>query len=67
MSTAQVQGVLAVLFLVIAVCTFLLQGKQYPTFISAALFGMFFAATDWGSGLMTWVRGLAIGIFQAAS
>lgn len=67
MSASMVQGVLAILFLVIAVCTFLLQGKQWPTFITAGLFGMCFAATDWGSGLMTWLRELAIGIFQAAS
>ena len=42
MSSSTVQGVLACMFLVIAICTFLLQGKQWPTFISAVLFGMFF-------------------------
>jgi hypothetical protein len=67
MSAGMTQGVLAILFLVIAVCTFLLQGKQWPTFISACLFGMCFAATDWGTGLMGWIRALAMNIFQAAS
>jgi hypothetical protein len=67
MSEAQVQGVLAVLFLVIAICTFLLQGRQYPTFIAACLFGMAFASTGWGAALMGWLRGIAIGIFTAAS
>lgn len=67
MSASLVQGVLAVLFGVIAVCTFLLKGRQYPTAISACLFGMFFAATDWGAGLTEWVRTFALGIFKAAS
>lgn len=67
MSASMAQGVLAILFLIIAICTFLLQGKQYPTFIAACLFGMFFAATDWGHSLTAWVRDIAVNIFQAAS
>ncbi|MFI6595031.1 hypothetical protein ACIBHX_02215 [Nonomuraea sp. NPDC050536] len=67
MSSSTVQGVLACMFLVIAVCTFLLQGKQWPTFISAMLFGMFFGGTEWGIGLMKWVAALGLNVFKAMS
>ena len=67
MTASMAQGVLAIFFLIIAVCTFLLKGRQYPTAITATLFGLFFAATDWGVAVTDWIRDLAIDIFQAAS
>lgn len=67
MTADQVQGVLAFVFLVVAVATFLLQGKQWPTFISAVLFGMFFGGTMWGASLMRWLAGIGTNIIRGMS
>jgi hypothetical protein len=61
------QGFLTLLLGVIAVCTFLLKGRQWPTFITAGLFGMFAGSTAWGAGLMGWVSALATTLVQALS
>lgn len=37
---------------VVAIATFMLKGKQWPTFITAGLFGIFLGATPLGAGLM---------------
>ncbi|MGW5689255.1 hypothetical protein [Nonomuraea sp. NPDC003754] len=67
MSASLAQGVLAVLFLIIAICTFMLQGKQWMTFIPAVLFGMFFGGTEWGAGIMRWVSSIAMNLFRSMS
>ncbi len=65
MTAAAAQAVLTLIFGVIAICTFLLKGRQWPTFITAGLFGMFAGSTDWGAGLMGWCGELARNIVQS--
>ncbi|WP_068925069.1 hypothetical protein [Planobispora rosea] len=67
MTAATMQGFITLMLFVIAVCTFLLKGRQWPTFITAGLFGMFFGSTAWGSGLMGWVSALASTLVGAIS
>lgn len=55
MSPVQLQGVIALLFGVVAVSTFLLQGRQWLTFVTAGVFGMFFGSVPWGRGLMSMI------------
>lgn len=42
----------------IAVATFMLKGKQWPTFITAALFGLYLGGTSLGQ----WVQGIVNGL-----
>lgn len=58
MNAATAQAVICLILAIIAVATFLLQGKQWPTFISATLFGMFAGSTDWGGAVMKWVSAM---------
>ncbi|MGP4027284.1 hypothetical protein [Actinomadura sp. 3N407] len=37
----------ALIFFIIAVCTFMLKGKQWPTFITAGIMGFFLAGAGW--------------------
>lgn len=67
MTIGAMQGFLTLLLGVVAVCTFLLKGRQWPTAVTAALFGMFFGGTAWGAGLMGWVAALAGTLVQALS
>jgi len=46
------QAMLCLLLAVIAIATFVLKGKQWPTFISAGLLGVFLGATDPGNALV---------------
>jgi hypothetical protein len=67
MTPAATQAVLTLILGIIAVCTFLLKGRQWPTFITACLFGMFAGSTAWGSGLMGWCGDLVRSIIQSMS
>ncbi len=67
MTAAAAQAVLTVIFGIIAICTFLLKGRQWPTFITAGLFGMFAGSTAWGSELMGWCAAFARTIIQSMS
>lgn len=52
------QGVICLVLGIIAIATFLLQGKQWPTFISAILLGMFLGSTAFGGAVMGWVTSM---------
>ena len=59
------EAMICVLLGVIAVCTFWLKGKQWPTFITATVFGIFLGTTPIGSALKSgvmaffgWLNGL---------
>jgi len=57
MTTAAITVILGV----IAVCTFWMKGKQWPTFITATLFGIFLGTTPVGS----WARDLVENLMGA--
>ncbi|GII65375.1 hypothetical protein Ssi03_75340 [Sphaerisporangium siamense] len=67
MTAAAMQAVLTLIFGVIAVCTFMLKGRQWPTFITACLFGMFFGTTTWGRTIGAWISEFAAGIIKGLS
>lgn len=41
----------------IAVATFMLKGKQWPTFITAAVFGIYLGSTQFGEFIQGFVTG----------
>jgi len=59
------QAVLCLILGVVAVCTFLLKGRQWPTFITACLFGMFVGGTGWGGAVMRAVSSVTSQIIGA--
>lgn len=44
-------GVITFILALIAIGTFVLKGKQWPTFITATLFGIYLGSTFIGEGL----------------
>jgi hypothetical protein len=58
------QAMLCLLLAVIAIATFVLKGKQWPTFISATLLGLFLGATKAGDVVVTWVSGVVVNVLK---
>lgn len=56
------QFAMTVILGVAAWCTFVLQGKQWPTFILATLFGIFLGTSEIGGSL----RELGVWLFKTA-
>ncbi len=67
MTAGQMQGVICFVLGVVAIATFMLKGKQYPTFITAGLFGMYAGSTEWGGAIMRAVSNLAVQVIGAMS
>lgn len=58
MTTEAAYAVLMIVFGTMAVASFLIQGRQWPTAITAAMFGIFLGATSAGIGIAEWAAGL---------
>jgi hypothetical protein len=52
MTADTMQVMLGILLATIAIATFVLKGKQWPTFISATLLGMFLGSTSAGTAVV---------------
>ncbi|MEU7743355.1 hypothetical protein [Nonomuraea sp. NPDC049158] len=59
MNAATVQAVICLILGIVAVATFMIKGKQWPTFITATLFGMYAGATTWGGAITRAVTSMA--------
>jgi hypothetical protein len=51
MTTATAYAVLMIVFGTMAIASFLIQGRQWPTAITAAIFGIFLGATSAGEAV----------------
>jgi len=65
MNAAVVQALLCILLATIAIATFVLKGKQWPTFISAGFMGLFLGATTAGTGLVGWLSGVVVNVLKS--
>jgi hypothetical protein len=64
MNAATMQAMLCMLLAVIAIATFVLKGKQWPTFISAGLLGLFLGATNFGNTAVESMAGMFVALLQ---
>lgn len=58
MTTTAAYAVLMIVFGTAAAASFLIQGRQWPTFLTAALFGIFLGATEGGIAVAEWLADL---------
>lgn len=65
MNAATLHAVIVLILGILAVATFMIQGKQWPTFIFATLFGMFFGSTEWGQAISDNVAAVVTGIIRS--